>query len=140
MDAGNVYAGARVSSSEGIEVFRNGKPFSMEKSLAVRKHSPDGPNWGYCGSGPAQLALALLLDALGSKRAAEIWYQQFKAQVVASWGSAWVITQEDILRWHQNAIPQQVCRKEELSNEACQNPDRSATGMCAPTESANGGE
>lgn len=30
----------------------------------VRNHSPDGLEWGYGGSGPGQLALALLLHAL----------------------------------------------------------------------------
>jgi uncharacterized protein DUF6166 len=29
------------------------------------KHSPDGFSWGYAGSGPADLARSLLIDALG---------------------------------------------------------------------------
>ena len=33
----------------------------LEKSLAVRLHSPDGFSWGYSGSGPAQSALAICL-------------------------------------------------------------------------------
>lgn len=33
-----------------------------EPSLKVVNHSPDGFNWGYGGSGPAQLALAILMD------------------------------------------------------------------------------
>lgn len=33
----------------------------------VRNHSPDGFQWGYGGSGPAQLALALCLDVLGAR-------------------------------------------------------------------------
>jgi hypothetical protein len=32
-------------------------------SLRHRNHSPDGFEWGYHGSGPAQLALAILLHA-----------------------------------------------------------------------------
>lgn len=31
----------------------------------VVKHSPSGYTWGYAGSGPADLALSLLTDALG---------------------------------------------------------------------------
>lgn len=31
----------------------------------LRNHSPTGAEWGYGGSGPAQLALAILSDALG---------------------------------------------------------------------------
>jgi len=32
-------------------------------SQMLYNHSPDGFEWGYAGSGPAQLALAILLDA-----------------------------------------------------------------------------
>lgn len=50
--------------------------------LDLRRHSPDGPEWGYGGSGPAQLALALLADALGDQVALSA-YQVFKWAVVA---------------------------------------------------------
>ncbi|GAI22752.1 unnamed protein product, partial [marine sediment metagenome] len=33
-----------------------------DASQKICDHSPDGFNWGYAGSGPAQLALAILLD------------------------------------------------------------------------------
>ena len=39
------------------------RPLNPEPSQELWNHSPDGFNWGYGGSGPAQLALALLLDA-----------------------------------------------------------------------------
>ena len=42
------------------------------------KHSPTGFEWGYVGSGPAQLSLALLADALGDDERAQDLYQQFK--------------------------------------------------------------
>lgn len=31
------------------------------------KHSPTGISWGYCGSGPADLARSLLIDHLGDR-------------------------------------------------------------------------
>lgn len=34
----------------------------------LKNHSPDGFEWGYEGSGPAQLALALCVDALGGNQ------------------------------------------------------------------------
>lgn len=49
----------------------------------LRNHSPDGFQWGYAGSGPAQLALALLADALGNDAVAVCFYQRFKANVIA---------------------------------------------------------
>jgi len=45
-------------------------------------HSPDGFEWGYGGSGPAQTALALLADALGDDRRAVALHQDFKQRVV----------------------------------------------------------
>jgi hypothetical protein len=36
----------------------------LELRLDIVNHSPDGFNWGYKGSGPAQLSLALLADAI----------------------------------------------------------------------------
>jgi len=44
----------------------------------LRDHSPDGFAWGYGGSGPAQLALALAADVLGDDQRALRIYQQLK--------------------------------------------------------------
>lgn len=49
----------------------------------LRNHSPDGFAWGYGGSGPAQLALAILADATGSDELALQHYQEFKRRVIA---------------------------------------------------------
>jgi hypothetical protein len=45
-------------------------------------HSPDGFQAGYGGSGPAQLAWALVADAVDVESANK-WYQRFKDDVVA---------------------------------------------------------
>jgi hypothetical protein len=52
-------------------------------SCKLRNHSPYGPNWGYAGSGPAQLALMILLDFVGDEGFALHHYQEFKRQVIA---------------------------------------------------------
>jgi hypothetical protein len=49
----------------------------------IRDHSPTGFEWGYGGSGPAQLALAILCHALGDDERAQRHYQDFKRRVVA---------------------------------------------------------
>ena len=46
-------------------------------------HSPTGFSWGYGGSGPAQLALALLLEMGLSNAAALSCYQLFKLRFIA---------------------------------------------------------
>jgi len=52
------------------------------KSIAVKNHSPDGFAWGYGGSGPAQLALAICLDQLPTDKALAC-YQAFKWKYIA---------------------------------------------------------
>ena len=47
------------------------------------RHSPTGIEWGYGGSGPADLALSVLL-ALTDEQTANALYQRFKHEVVAS--------------------------------------------------------
>ena len=46
------------------------------------RQSPSGFNWGYGGSGPAQLALAILLRATDHETAVA-YYQAFKWDVIA---------------------------------------------------------
>lgn len=63
----------------------------------LRNHSPDGFNWGYSGSGPAQLALALLADALGDDEKAQRFYQDFKMKVIGRLdGDRFELSEEDI--------------------------------------------
>jgi len=59
----------------------DGKTLSPAHSLKVFNHSPTGFNWGYGGSGPAQLALAILLTTTIEDKAIRL-YQDFKWQYV----------------------------------------------------------
>lgn len=61
------------------EVWLNGKYLSPSKSQSVINHSPDGFDWGYGGSGPAQLALAICLELFGSSEG----YQRLKWDYIA---------------------------------------------------------
>lgn len=72
-------------------------------------HSPDGFQWGYGGSGPADLALAILVDHLGEdptrKQLSEglslAWplHQDFKWKFVAEFGDSWALRTQDIDAW-----------------------------------------
>ena len=65
------YIGTRLPDGSTIVRVRN-VPVSgevtylLDPRLDIADHSPTGLNWGYSGSGPAQLALALAADHLGS--------------------------------------------------------------------------
>jgi len=64
-------------------VFYRSQPLDPAPSQKIVNHSPDGFAWGYEGSGPAQLALAILLRHTGDNNLAVRDYQLFKRQVIA---------------------------------------------------------
>lgn len=69
-------------TSVGADIYIDGVRLDPIKSRKVRNHSPDGFSWGYSGSGCAQLALALLLEA-GTENEAVKYYQDFKFDHIA---------------------------------------------------------
>jgi hypothetical protein len=85
----------------GVIVTKDGQELSPKASQKLINHSPDGFNWSYGGSGPAQLALALLLDVTGDPEVAKQHYQNFKWRFVAGWGDSWQITGDEIKQWLQ---------------------------------------
>jgi hypothetical protein len=65
--------------------------------LDLVNHSPTGFGWSYGGSGPAQLALAILADFLADDEQALGLYQQFKWAVVAQLPhAAWTLKETDV--------------------------------------------
>lgn len=62
-------------------------------------HSPTGFAWGYGGSGPAQLAFAILADAKNTS-AAMRHYQHYKREFIAKLeNGAWQIEATDVREW-----------------------------------------
>jgi hypothetical protein len=99
------YSGSRKSNLDSdtiVTVSMKGKfkILSPKRSLKVRRHSPTGFNWSYGGSGPAQLALAILLDLYPDRGTqwAESIYQEFKFKVIAQLSDSWTLTSEEIDR------------------------------------------
>ncbi|HEY8414641.1 MAG TPA: DUF6166 domain-containing protein [Thermaerobacter sp.] len=73
----------------------NGKPLPH-----VVLHSPTGYDWGYGGSGAADLALSILTHYLGDRHLAELLHQEFKWDVVAGLKHrCWVLTGAEIAAW-----------------------------------------
>lgn len=76
----------------------DGEP--LNPRLDLRNHSPTGFEWGYGGSGPAQLALAILCEATGDDVFAQLYYQDFKFQVVSRLNrNAWTLSQSQVIAW-----------------------------------------
>jgi hypothetical protein len=75
------------------------KSYPLPLRLDLRNHSPSGFQAGYNGSGPAQLSLALLADALSNDETAQRFYQDFKNKVIARLeGDQFELSQEDIIQ------------------------------------------
>src|SRR5437016_680236 len=74
------YEGRREAYAALVTV--NGRP--LNPRLDLWNHSPTGFEWCYGGSGPAQLALALLAEHLSDDVQALRVYQEFKWKVVAN--------------------------------------------------------
>jgi len=67
---------------ETKRIWLNGKRLYPGKSQRVRNHSRDGFNWSYEGSGPSQLALAVLLAHLPKDEAVRL-RQAFKRDMIS---------------------------------------------------------
>lgn len=100
----------------GVLVTVNGQPLKH-----VIRHSPTGFEWGYGGSGPADLALSILTDYLhrapsvvvrdeaehelilarqGRQKLAELLHQGFKAEVIATLPhEGWRLTGQQVAEW-----------------------------------------
>jgi len=97
---GRSYLGARRPGLCEIRVREGGGSRQLPLRLDLVRHSPTGFEWGYGGSGPAQLALAILADASGDSELALRFYQRFKREVVARLKpSGWELPADFVLGW-----------------------------------------
>lgn len=110
-----LYVGFRLDGRTIVQA--DGKEIDPRRSQAVRNHSPDGFAWGYGGSGPAQLALALLLHAGLPDHVAGWLYQDFKGQIVSQWSQQanWLIRGSDVAYWIEQQL--YVAREKQLTAE-----------------------
>lgn len=90
----NVYKGI-----DGHDVTINGKPLSPLNQII--NHSPDGFSWGFDGSGPGQLALAIMVHEFGPElHSHPADYMTFKSEVIANFDrQAFSISSLDIENW-----------------------------------------
>lgn len=89
-----------ISTTSGVEVLRSedGKVTPLNPRTHIRQHTDGEFNWGYGGSGPAQLALAICCDVLGEETGSNPRvYQAFKWRFVAKWNAEWVLDRLDVL-------------------------------------------
>jgi len=128
-----IYSGARTKLGVAVEV----KIYDHQHRVRQRNlrhipcHSPDGFEVGYEGSGPADLALAILVDYFGERpprdgyksprfsRWAEqsrAWqlHQPFKRAFIAKLGDKWTLYSMQIQTW----LKEQEVKDEENTPDA----------------------
>lgn len=95
----NIYIGNIRSDVTNVTV--NGDP--LDWRLDLFNHSPTGFSWGYAGSGPAQLALAILSHEFGDEFALKN-YQRFKSNVIVHLDKdkPWARSSEGLSIWKQH--------------------------------------
>jgi hypothetical protein len=86
---------------EEVTVTVDGDP--LDRRYDLLSASPSGFEYGYGGSGPAQLAVAILAHAYDDEFATE-YHQQFKREVVASLSDGWTLTKDDLDEWRAEVI------------------------------------
>ena len=98
MDRNSVVQMRRKGFSQAT-VLIDGVIRSPNRSQHLKNHSPTGFEWGYDGSGPSQLALALMLEAGLSDDEALGSYMRFKFAVIASLDWEDSLSGAEVLDW-----------------------------------------
>lgn len=106
------YRGQLEDTGGGNVIVQNGdEVYPLPLRLDLKNHSPTGFSWGYWGSGPSQLALALLVDHFGDDKKAIEFYQEFKRRVIGrlpkneSWEMRSIDIARDLAAMENGGIP-----------------------------------
>lgn len=93
---------ARAVDGIAATVTRGLSKYPLNPRFDLRNHSPTGFEVGYGGSGPAQLALAILAECIEPDEATRL-YHDFKETKVASvqlkWGEDRIYTGKELGDW-----------------------------------------
>lgn len=84
-------------------VFIDGDRLDPGASQRVFNHSPDGFAWGYGGSGPAQLALAILMRVTGDDKLSVALHQEFKREFLMGLPQGDARVEIDVAEWVEKA-------------------------------------
>jgi len=94
-----VYRGERDEQQEAWVYCYIPGEMMQEFPQQIVEHSPTGYEWGYGGSGPADLALNILADVAGEEVARK-HHRRFHLEVVAKWErAAFSITEANVQKW-----------------------------------------
>jgi hypothetical protein len=102
----------------------------LDPRLDLYNHSPDGFEWGYGGSGPAQLALAILAYTIQNNDLAVQLHQDFKRDFVAKLDrDRWYITLAHVREWSAHQLKERRLASE-LPKRVAIFPDEAIAAVC----------
>lgn len=115
----NEYVGFRTAGTAEVRRIRQGRRMVLPLRLDLDNHSPTGFEWGYGGSGPAQLALAILADALLDDQRAIKLHQPFKWKVIAALDRerSWILSRATVLAAVKDIEREKLDRLESIEAE-----------------------
>lgn len=95
-----VYMGFRLGGMTYVywwDARQPARPVLLDPRMDLWGHSPTGFEWGYEGSGPAQLALALAADCCTDSRRAVAIHQRLKRALVSRLDrDCWSVTRDQV--------------------------------------------
>ena len=96
-----IFRGKRVEDIRLVEVVQDERVvlLPLKPSLQIAEHSPEGFNWGYERSGPAQLTLGILYEVTGNVALSREYYPLFKIDHVSQWSEHWEMRESEVLEW-----------------------------------------
>jgi hypothetical protein len=112
-----IYTGRRDKHGNCVvRVIEHGDSRALRQRCDIANRSPAGFEWGYLGSGPTQLAIALLADATGSDEVALQLHQRFKFHVIVKLprNRPWHLTDREIV---DTAVALQIERMGGMGND-----------------------
>lgn len=93
----------------------NGERITADASQRIMNHSPDGFEWGYGGSGPSQLALAILYHVTQNKNTSLMLYHRFKEEFIATVSGDDEEITVDIREWVKKGLEEEDARLSDKS-------------------------
>jgi hypothetical protein len=95
-----LYRGYRVNGTQAV-VMADNLLLSFDEAVKLRGYIWEiGPEWGYNGTGPTMLSLAILLDCFGDSVVALKWYEAFRDEFIGPADyKGFIILQSQIDNW-----------------------------------------
>lgn len=71
----------------------------------VYDYGADSPEWGYFGSGPSQVAAAILYDMTGDATISKKYHQEFKREYIANFDqNGFILLETQVRTWLEDFI------------------------------------